>query len=101
MFNVSCFFLSLKSSLHWFYQEGNSSNLVVFYIFISSVVNFVKKLKSAMVLIFMNMFLLGLGTQDLKNLRAQLYSAAEYFELSYTDDDQKHMYISLTPLQYL
>lgn len=44
--------------------------------------------------LFMNMFLLDLGTQDLKNLRAQLYSAAEYFELSYTDDDQKHMYIS-------
>lgn len=54
-----------------------------------------------MILIFMNMFLLDLGTQDLKNLRAQLYSAAEYFELSYTDDDQKQMYISLTPIQNL
>ncbi|KAF6136162.1 hypothetical protein GIB67_001571 [Kingdonia uniflora] len=29
--------------------------------------------------------------KDLKNLRAQLYSAAEYFELSYTNDDQKQM----------
>lgn len=29
--------------------------------------------------------------QDLKNLREQLYSAAEYFELSYAKDDQKHM----------
>ncbi|XP_050384905.1 protein ABIL2-like isoform X2 [Argentina anserina] len=28
--------------------------------------------------------------KDLKNLRSQLYSAAEYFELSYTNDDQKH-----------
>ncbi|QCE00144.1 protein ABIL2-like isoform X2 [Vigna unguiculata] len=31
--------------------------------------------------------------KDLKNLRAQLYSAAEYFELSYANDDQKHMVI--------
>ncbi|KAF2291904.1 hypothetical protein GH714_036068 [Hevea brasiliensis] len=29
--------------------------------------------------------------KDLKNLRTQLYSAAEYFELSYTNDDQKQM----------
>ncbi|KAL0299691.1 UNVERIFIED_CONTAM: protein ABIL3 [Sesamum radiatum] len=29
--------------------------------------------------------------KDLKNLRKQLYSAAEYFELSYTNDDQKHI----------
>ncbi|XP_058008848.1 protein ABIL2 isoform X3 [Hevea brasiliensis] len=28
---------------------------------------------------------------DLKNLRTQLYSAAEYFELSYTNDDQKQI----------
>uniref|UniRef100_A0A1D1Y643 Protein ABIL3 n=1 Tax=Anthurium amnicola TaxID=1678845 RepID=A0A1D1Y643_9ARAE len=27
--------------------------------------------------------------KDLKNLRSQLYSAAEYFELSYTNDDHK------------
>ncbi|CAI9762493.1 unnamed protein product [Fraxinus pennsylvanica] len=27
--------------------------------------------------------------KDLKNLRKQLYAAAEYFELSYTNDDQK------------
>ncbi|CAA6671518.1 unnamed protein product [Spirodela intermedia] len=27
--------------------------------------------------------------KDLRNLRSQLYSAAEYFELSYTNDDQK------------
>ncbi|CAN8252176.1 unnamed protein product [Cochlearia groenlandica] len=27
--------------------------------------------------------------KDLKNLRTQLYSAAEYFELSYTNDEQK------------
>ncbi|KAI4319962.1 hypothetical protein MLD38_033493 [Melastoma candidum] len=27
--------------------------------------------------------------KDLKNLRTQLYSAAEYFELSYSNDDQK------------
>ncbi|KAK4749732.1 hypothetical protein SAY87_027181 [Trapa incisa] len=31
--------------------------------------------------------------KDLKNLRAQLYSAAEYFELSYTNDDQKQMVV--------
>ncbi|KAJ7959360.1 Protein ABIL2 [Quillaja saponaria] len=31
--------------------------------------------------------------KDLKNLRTQLYSAAEYFELSYTNDDQKHMVV--------
>ncbi|KAF9616420.1 hypothetical protein IFM89_029674, partial [Coptis chinensis] len=29
--------------------------------------------------------------KDLKNLRTQLYSAAEYFELSYTHDDQKQL----------
>ncbi|KAM7499785.1 hypothetical protein LguiA_024199 [Lonicera macranthoides] len=29
--------------------------------------------------------------KDLKNLRKQLYSAAEYFELSYTNDDQKQI----------
>ncbi|XLR35857.1 hypothetical protein S83_063757, partial [Arachis hypogaea] len=29
------------------------------------------------------------GLKDLKNLRSQLYSAAEYFELSYPNDDQK------------
>ncbi|XP_050235962.1 protein ABIL2-like isoform X2 [Mercurialis annua] len=31
--------------------------------------------------------------KDLKNLRTQLYSAAEYFELSYTNDDQKQMVV--------
>ncbi|CAM8993400.1 unnamed protein product [Rhodiola kirilowii] len=31
--------------------------------------------------------------KDLKNLRTQLYSAAEYFELSFTNDNQKHMVI--------
>lgn len=29
--------------------------------------------------------------KELKNLRSQLYSAAEYFELSYSNDDQKHI----------
>ncbi|KAK4384837.1 protein ABIL2 [Sesamum angolense] len=32
--------------------------------------------------------------KDLKNLRKQLYSAAEYFELSYTNDDQKHIVVN-------
>lgn len=27
--------------------------------------------------------------QDLKNLKKQLYSAADYFELSYCDDNQR------------
>ncbi|KAK4769345.1 hypothetical protein SAY86_027495 [Trapa natans] len=31
--------------------------------------------------------------KDLKNLRGQLYSAAEYFELSYTNDDQKQIVV--------
>ncbi|XP_031381408.1 protein ABIL2-like isoform X2 [Punica granatum] len=31
--------------------------------------------------------------KDLKNLRAQLYSAAEYFELSFTNDDQKQIVV--------
>ncbi|KAF5186577.1 Abil3 [Thalictrum thalictroides] len=31
--------------------------------------------------------------KDLKNLRTQLYSAAEYFELSYTNDDQKRLVV--------
>ncbi|MBA0801002.1 hypothetical protein Gohar_011397, partial [Gossypium harknessii] len=31
--------------------------------------------------------------QGLKNLRTQLYSAAEYFEVSYTNDDQKQMVV--------
>ncbi|KAK4277579.1 hypothetical protein QN277_015556 [Acacia crassicarpa] len=31
--------------------------------------------------------------KDLKNLRTQLYSAAEYFELSYNNDDQKQIVV--------
>lgn len=31
--------------------------------------------------------------KDLKNLRKQLYSAAEFFELSYTNDDQKEIVV--------
>ncbi|KAK7293894.1 hypothetical protein RJT34_16771 [Clitoria ternatea] len=31
--------------------------------------------------------------KDLKNLRTQLYSAAEYFELSYANDDQNQMVV--------
>ncbi|PSS04466.1 hypothetical protein CEY00_Acc20320 [Actinidia chinensis var. chinensis] len=31
--------------------------------------------------------------KDLKNLRTQLYSAAEYFEMSYTTDDQKQIVV--------
>ncbi|KAF5195820.1 Abil3, partial [Thalictrum thalictroides] len=31
--------------------------------------------------------------KDLKNLRTQLYSAADYFELSYTNDDQKRLVV--------
>lgn len=31
--------------------------------------------------------------KDLKNLRTQLYSAAEYFELSYTNDDKKQIVV--------
>lgn len=31
--------------------------------------------------------------KDLKNLRTQLYSAAEYFELSYTNDEQKQLVV--------
>ncbi|XP_010519446.1 PREDICTED: protein ABIL2-like [Tarenaya hassleriana] len=31
--------------------------------------------------------------KDLKNLKAQLYSAAEYFELSYTNDEQKQIVV--------
>ncbi|XP_039067697.1 protein ABIL2-like [Hibiscus syriacus] len=31
--------------------------------------------------------------KDLKNLRTQLYSAAEYFEVTYTNDDQKQMVV--------
>jgi len=37
----------------------------------------------------------------LKNLRAQLYSAAEYFELSYTNDDQKQMWVALLELVHI
>ncbi|KAK8576529.1 hypothetical protein V6N13_032450 [Hibiscus sabdariffa] len=33
------------------------------------------------------------GLKDLKNLRTQLYSAAEYFELSYTNDDHKQIVV--------
>ncbi|GAA0144201.1 scaffold/adaptor protein [Lithospermum erythrorhizon] len=32
--------------------------------------------------------------KDLKNLRKQLYTAAEYFELSYTNDDQKQIMVN-------
>ncbi|KAL4283752.1 hypothetical protein GQ457_16G025360 [Hibiscus cannabinus] len=31
--------------------------------------------------------------KDLKNLRTQLYSAAEYFEVTYTNDDQRQMVV--------
>ncbi|KAM7267416.1 hypothetical protein ACFE04_009582 [Oxalis oulophora] len=31
--------------------------------------------------------------KDLKNLRAQLYSAADYFEMSYANDDQKQIVV--------
>ncbi|KAL4366101.1 hypothetical protein AHAS_Ahas07G0172400 [Arachis hypogaea] len=31
------------------------------------------------------------GLNDLKNLISQLYSAVEYFKLSYPNDDQKQM----------
>ncbi|XVF51018.1 hypothetical protein PTKIN_Ptkin04bG0150000 [Pterospermum kingtungense] len=31
--------------------------------------------------------------KDLKNLRSQLYSAADYFEVSYTNDDQKQIVV--------
>ncbi|KVI04655.1 hypothetical protein Ccrd_017028 [Cynara cardunculus var. scolymus] len=33
------------------------------------------------------------SSRDLKNLRKQLYAAAEYFELSYTNDDQKQLVV--------
>ncbi|KAL8199709.1 hypothetical protein R6Q57_013277, partial [Mikania cordata] len=33
------------------------------------------------------------GKRDLKNLRKQLYSAAEYFELSYTNDNQNQLVV--------
>lgn len=39
-------------------------------------------------------FLFSDSLKDLKNLRAQLYSAAEYFELSYTNDDQKQIVVN-------
>ncbi|KAL3524420.1 hypothetical protein ACH5RR_017254 [Cinchona calisaya] len=32
--------------------------------------------------------------KDLRNLRKQLYSAAEYFELSYANDEQKHIVVN-------
>lgn len=35
----------------------------------------------------------SLATQDLKKLRAQLYSAAEYFEYSYANDEKKELYV--------
>ncbi|KAL3521660.1 hypothetical protein ACH5RR_019809 [Cinchona calisaya] len=34
------------------------------------------------------------GLEDLQNLRKQLYSAAEYFELSYANDDQKQIVVN-------
>ncbi|XP_051143827.1 protein ABIL2 isoform X2 [Andrographis paniculata] len=37
--------------------------------------------------------------KDLKNLRKQLYSAAEYFELSYTNDDQNQKHIVVNTLK--
>lgn len=37
--------------------------------------------------------------QDLKTLRSQLYSAAEYFESTYTNDDQKEMYVYVDPIE--
>lgn len=36
---------------------------------------------------------IGLCLQDLKKLKLQLYSAAEYFELSYATDDNKQLYV--------
>lgn len=37
--------------------------------------------------------------QDLETLRGQLYSAAEYFELSYNDDNQKQMSVTYSMSQ--
>ncbi|XP_020105414.1 putative protein ABIL2 isoform X3 [Ananas comosus] len=37
--------------------------------------------------------------EDLKTLRSQLYSAAEYFESTYTNDDQKEMYVVVNTLK--
>ncbi|KAF5198480.1 Abil2 [Thalictrum thalictroides] len=39
-------------------------------------------------------FMLSDNLKDLKNLRSQLYSAAEYFEVSYTNDDQKQTVVN-------
>ncbi|XLT01069.1 hypothetical protein HN51_050420 [Arachis hypogaea] len=36
---------------------------------------------------------IGIVSHRLKNLKSQLYSAVEYFELSYTNDDQKQIYV--------
>ncbi|THU54644.1 hypothetical protein C4D60_Mb10t27320 [Musa balbisiana] len=37
--------------------------------------------------------LLSDGLEALRNMRSQLYSAAEYFELSYINDDRKETYV--------
>jgi hypothetical protein len=40
----------------------------------------------------------NLFMQDLKTLRSQLYSAAEYFELAYIQEDGKQAYVmSIAP----
>ncbi|OVA08235.1 hypothetical protein BVC80_1101g40 [Macleaya cordata] len=45
--------------------------------------------------LFMNQSLLFSDSlKDLKNLRSQLYSAAEYFEVSYTNDNQKQIMVN-------
>ncbi|XP_076944221.1 protein ABIL2-like [Bidens hawaiensis] len=48
---------------------------------------------AAHVLIKLSFFVCLILFQDLKNLRKQLYAAAEYFELSYTNDDQKRLVV--------
>ncbi|GAB2299860.1 Protein abil3 [Dionaea muscipula] len=40
-----------------------------------------------------NQALIDSNNLGLKNLRTQLYSAAEYFELSYTNDEQKQIVV--------
>ncbi|GAB2265061.1 hypothetical protein Dimus_000128 [Dionaea muscipula] len=45
-------------------------------------------------------FLFANSLKDLKNLRTQLYSAAEYFELSYTNGDQKQQILVNTLKDY-
>ncbi|XP_027189115.1 protein ABIL2-like isoform X1 [Cicer arietinum] len=76
-------------------KVGVLSNLLPFFSFMGKIpTQPASRMASNYDEVFMHQTLLfDDSLKDLKNLRTQLYSAAEYFELSYTNDDQKQVLV--------